>query len=372
VRSRQTHIELKMQAVHLMIAFSIAIFLCWLEAVRPDRAVFAYPVLPMDTDPPSYLGPLVKCPPNSEPCADPQKECVRVTADAPVFIGSIAVPPGEWCLPRGKRNCATLTAKQVWTADGWRCDCLYPDIAGGEDCTLPVACDCQGDVDCANKLLTNQGQEYLGVGNAYDQQLACQCASPLLDETLNTADPLRCHQDPCSPVGTPGIFQDGQCRCEKMGNWVKSNVTHKCQKPPDNCIWNHDQQTCQCGTGMFSVWCQSETFKRPDYITKTCPGNGAGAVCENPCRGYCQNNAITHITEVQPGKFECACECIGQGDYCYRGERCQDSCRKRGRIPQGATHLCCNGYYEGCDRYSAATGSCLSKYYACFDRPCPS
>lgn len=362
-----------MQLFNVCLTFGLALFLTWLASLAP-RKVLGYPVLPMNNDPPSVLGPLLKCPPNSEPCLDPLKVCTRVTEENTVFIGDIPVPVGDWCLPRDKPgNCGTLTGKQVWTADGWRCICLYPDIAGGYDCSSPVACDCGGDVDCKNTLADEGGHIYDGVGNAYNADLQCSCTKGIADTAMLDADPLKCHQDPCTPDGrAPGIFREGKCQCQELF-WIESNVNFKCNKPATNCNWNYETKECNCGTGEYPVHCQSNLYTRPSYVTERCDGNAAGCVCKDPCSGYCKNNSITTVTENpdKPGTYSCTCSCVASGDKCFKGARCDEWCyRSNDDISYGNSDLCCGGVYEVCDRYSAATDACLSHHYECTSSDC--
>jgi len=359
--------EKNMQALFLIVALSFALFITWLTSLTP-RTVFGYPVLPMNVDEPSVVGPLLPCPPNDEPCYDPQKACTLVEKDNTFFVGDTPIPKGKWCLPRGSKQCGVLTGKQVWTSDGWRCVCLYPDVASGPDCTLKSACDCNGNVDCLNLLKTQTGEEYDGVGNVYDLKAACECKVPIQDNTIISADPLKCHLDPCTLDGrAPGIFRDGKCHCEDLF-WIESNVDNKCHQPDQECNWDYVEKKCKCGPGMVSEFCQSNLYKRPDYVTKRCDGNAGGSVCSVPCRDYCKNNAITTTVENpgKPGTFSCECECVGSGDKCFNGDNCSGWCYRTNKdIDKGSLDLCCFGGYEVCDRWSAATDACLARHFEC-------
>jgi len=360
---------------YIFVALSFALLLTWLESMEP-RKVLGYPVLEMDKDKPSVLGPLSKCQ-GENPCLDPLKECVRVGEGDNYFIGDIRIPEGDWCLPRGRpANCGTLTGKQVWTADGWRCICLYPDVAGGIDCSQKTACDCEGNVDCKNKLVLADGStEYTGVGNPYNQRAKCLCKGDMQDGQMLAADPLRCHKDPCTTDGrAPGIFLDGKCQCDKMF-WIESNVDHKCHKPDTNCNWDYEAKECRCGEGQFPVHCQSNLYKRPDYITARCEGNAGGCVCKNPCDGYCQNNSITQVEAVpgKPGLYKCSCLCMSSGNKCYRGAQCNEFCYNSYKnIGYGSLDQCCFGGGPTCVRWSASTDQCLMWRYDCNARSeCP-
>ena len=360
----------------IALVLTFALFITWLESVEPRKAL-GYPILEMDRDVPSILGPLSPCQEGGAlPCLDPLKECVIVSEENSIYIGDIPVPKGLWCLPSGKpKNCGTLTGKQVWTADGWRCICLYPDVAGGEDCSKKSACDCEGNVDCVNTLKSDSGGVYTGEGNPYNLNVSCTCQEPLADSAMLKADPLRCHKDPCTPDGrAPGIFKEGKCQCQLL-NWIESNVDAKCHPPESNCLWDYDKKECKCGAGQFPVYCQSNLYTRPDYITERCDGNAGGCVCKNPCQGYCQNGSIPHIAPnpEKPGTYLCSCSCVPKDNKCYRGPQCDDFCyNKYDDIGMGSLDKCCYGGGETCVRWSAATDTCLRKRYDCNARKgCP-
>lgn len=356
-------------------SLGLAVALVVLESLTP-RSVLGYPVLEMDRDPPSVLGPFSPCQAGGTlPCLDPAKECTVVEEDNSVYIGDIAIPKGAWCLPSGRpRACGTLTGKQVWTADGWRCICLYPDVAGGPDCSRRTACDCAGDVDCPNHAVhDSDGSPYTGAGNPYADGVRCECAEPLDDEKMRLADPLRCHRDPCTPDGRAKVFKDGRCDCERM-NWIESNVNFKCHRPPENCLWDYERKECRCGQGLTPVHCQSNLFKRPDHITERCDGNGGGCVCKAVCAaGQCLNGSIPKVVELKPGLFECECVCINSEPVCSRGERCETRCLVSGStwVEDGWPRQCCFGGGVTCIEHPFSD-YCLRYVNNCWEEKCPS
>ena len=66
------------------------------------------------------------------------------------YLGTKLQVGKKYCLPRVSQydnvsNCGTYTGRIVWSQNpdgtlGWRCQCLYPGLFSGEDCTKQMAC----------------------------------------------------------------------------------------------------------------------------------------------------------------------------------------------------------------------------------------
>ena len=256
------------------------------------------------------------------------------------------VPPGTWCLPKGKNEagCAAFTGKTVWSYDpftgrqGWSCVCLYPDMYGGEYCQDKYACsDTSGyggsqeanlltHFDATGKAVSTWNPLSPGFDPAgktpYDRDPAtgkpyymCSCdqnktaaGEPMDMKTQYVRmpnDPYRCHIDPCCPSkqGQAAGFNTAtqQCDCAncisngKGGDlFIHSNVTGVCYQAktcnkdsPDSGTWNPDLKRCQCAEKYLTKVCNSNLYSRPS--APDCPpeemNNPGGSYCYDPCAG---------------------------------------------------------------------------------------
>lgn len=302
---------------------------------------------------------LSKC--NNGSCAhcDPSYRCTEIAPGEQVYFEGEKVPPGQWCLPPGKTEvaCGPATGRAVYDLEGgWKCVCLYPDVYGGKDCTVPLACkvpDAPEDIDQSGNVLINRetGAVYDITSTSttpYDTDAlgrplyVCRCDSSKTKKFVRLPnDPYRCHLDPCSEDSEIPFWntEQGKCDCTAGGavnnEYAYSNVTRTCVRTPQ-CAWDDDKQQCMCPEGQVSFTCSSDTMTRSDTKTKPCPNVPGGSYCKNPCDGYCLNGGIGRIEGT-----ECVCKCPKHETMEFKGKRCDDVCMKDGvSEPQ---RKCCSG-----------------------------
>jgi hypothetical protein len=71
-----------------------------------------------------------------------------------ILLNDQLVPDGDWCLPQlppNDKKCNSFTGRWVWSnneecqndksnSQCWKCECLYPDLFSGIDCSTQLAC----------------------------------------------------------------------------------------------------------------------------------------------------------------------------------------------------------------------------------------
>lgn len=120
----------------------------------------------------------------SEPSADPTnlKKCIssndcNVCTDTPtgeamscVFVQDNStlnlcdgnceiksVPQGYYCLPE-RTGCDAKAGTATWTSEGWQCTCRWPEIMGGPECNILLACGnnkVRDDTKALQQLIVN-------------------------------------------------------------------------------------------------------------------------------------------------------------------------------------------------------------------------
>jgi len=94
-------------------------------------------------------------------------KCTKVDHPNVYYLGTRLDQGKFYCLPKQASQsigaCSKDFGKVVWTlksdgTQGWECQCLYPDLFGGSDCSTPLTCK-DGLVDnLASGLLPNTDQ----------------------------------------------------------------------------------------------------------------------------------------------------------------------------------------------------------------------
>ena len=311
-------------------------------------------------------------------CGEENFECVDVLTDTQYVLNNIKVPKGNWCLPKKQeQSCGTYTGKWVWSSgncpDGksqcWKCECLYPDLYGGDDCMVQKACLNHSPhaktSDQTNNILTGTTDgHYPGVKwdpvnldpqdntvltvNPYTSTVdgkpwfKCNCDKSYININL-PGDPYSCHVDPCWEYDgytfSGAICDDNNCTCNCTENGG-FNVLDGFYK--DRCISNvsvctngtidSSTQECNCSGIYTQQKCISTNFSRtgqepPARCTSTtgCIGdtvcdintgwckcsddkNPIGDECLQKCTpGLCQNGGTTKISTTG----DCSCDCDG-------------------------------------------------------------
>lgn len=306
--------------------------------------------------------------------------CSTVNEDEKVFFNGAKVPPGRWCLPRGKERvqCGIHTGRAVWSeSKGWECVCLYPDLFGGKNCNTVLACKSPRAPNNRqiNNVLSNKNTGEIwdplnppaGNSTPYDTDsegnplYICRCDSTGVKKFVNLpGDPYRCHLEPCSDEHEIPFFNMNirKCDCTAGGlvnnEYAYSNVTNKCVRTPQ-CAWNDKKNMCMCPEGQVAQTCNSLTMARIDNTAPDCPAIPGGSFCNNPCEGYCLNDGIGRIEGTK-----CTCTCPEHPDIEFHGDRCDDACMKDGVT--NPTKRCCSGIKH---RKFAGRGPYTTAYYKC-------
>lgn len=301
-------------------------------------------------------------------------ECTPVGDNEEVIFNGQKVLPGNWCLPKGKRDlgCGTYTGRAIWAADTcsggqtWKCVCLYPELFGGADCLTQLACkdnNIEGD-QSNNLLVSTDGKIIWDPSNPnFDPQgttpydynddgvnpkFTCQCnqnsgVQGQVQFITMPNDPYRCHAEPCTPDHILKAFDQStqQCKCIDIApqQFAHSNVTGQCLNVGNICTWDDTAQVCKCAEdqGEKTVNCNN-----PDFMTRpgvqNCPAGTeypGGSYCKlDACttKGglpYCENGGIP--SAQQDGTCKCDCSKIEIPDqYQVNGDRCESICGKTG------------------------------------------
>lgn len=287
-------------------------------------------------------------------------QCTPVAYSENIIYNGQKVPPGKWCLPKGKNRCGSYTGRSVWTKDqGWKCVCLYPNLFNGSDCNNQVACKVLGipsGEQRGNMLVNTQtGKAWDPLDPTFDPKdttpydvdknnkplYRCKCDNKThIKKYISLPNDLyQCHLDPCSDNHEIPFWDGKQCDCTAGGvvknQYAYSNVTKKCVRTPQ-CEWDDKKQKCQCANGFVSQVCNSKTMERKGQ--PNCPNIAGGSYCNNPCEGYCLNGSTGHISGTK-----CVCSCFTRGQLKFYGDRCDKSCYIKGTYDADDKLNCCNG-----------------------------
>jgi hypothetical protein len=243
-------------------------------------------------------------------------ECTAPNHPNVYYLGTHLDQKTHYCLP--KQAAATIGAcdkdngRVVWTLNpdgtqGWECQCLYPDLFGGANCSDQLVCGTSiqkdGLVDNLASGLTSESSKYgqrtyynhkdsdptkpsiylstwrgqnppsggiLAPTSPYDMMTdprdvgkkipRFQCACPVGWSVLD-GDPFVCHQDICLNGGSFGesssspvaFFDENKQKCVCSGNrMIKSNVNGACYPiSEDNCNPHLETGVCTYGWGII-------------------------------------------------------------------------------------------------------------------------
>lgn len=328
-------------SVEIFVFFSISIitviFIMMYNIIRPNFSEKSKNLLkapkskPKNIPDPSVLidkkcvNTIKQCKDNSD-CADcgTNYECETIDKNTNVEINNKQISDGKYCLPKGIQDigCNNYTGKYVWSYDGgkqnWKCQCIYPDLFGGDDCSKQFACKING-IDLSkqeNNYLQNQrtkdkwdpnDENFDSSNSPYDMDTLNKFSSPLFKcncgiinmsatEQLNTVnlpqDPYNCYLNPCNVEHrAEGVTENAwdkenlTCNCGNQSNIFKSNVTGQCLMCPKY-DWDKKNNACNCNTDTEErILCNDpETYIRngmPD-----CPKDRntiGGSYCKNLC-----------------------------------------------------------------------------------------
>ena len=392
------------------------------EFLKPRYNFSPFPSVNPSDIPDADINDIRKCTKNLTKC-DPgvgcamcgkNFSCTSVGEKENVMINNIKVPPGNWCLPEGKKDlgCGTYTGRAIWSErnDGgdlkqrWSCTCLYPDLFGGDNCLTHLACrDPSVSSDQSkNVLKSNDGHIWNPQDPDFDPkgttpydtddkgdplyQCSCMSGRAKGEEDQEKfvkmpGDPYRCHAEPCTSDHKIALWnpETNKCDCAAVqeGTFAHSNVTGKCITLPSNICteWDSKNNVCVCPVQEKQMLCNNPKSMIRD-TQKQCPDNPLGSYCQNPCKDengapVCKNGSFCTQTS-QPPYYKCTCPT--GGDEIISGVNCENRCYKNGTDIGTANRpeLCCSKYaYEPCDS-GGGGGACPGTgRWKCIDKPKP-
>jgi hypothetical protein len=405
--------ELRINTINIFIFFVIlSITICILtffDAVNPAYTMqkfnwSPFPTVKPENVPDADVSKTATCS-NTLRKPDPKYGCsmcgggdfvsTTVGTNENIMFNGKKVPPGPWCLPKGKDNlgCGQHTGRATWsfnTTTGkqeWTCECLYGNLYGGKECLTQFVCiDPMIQEDQSNnKLVDKDGNIWDPLsedfkadnGNPYEKnpdgsaKYTCRC-NQNKDGTKFTrlpGEPYRCFADPCDPHHKIAGFDEKQQQCvcpsEVSGSpttqYAHSNVNGKCYNIVNDCKsgeWLKSTNACQCSAaGLVRHTCKNKNFTRDTYTDgdTRCDDLNAGSYCAMPCDpNPCENGGSCMVVGQSyqctcpgtEGKQYCSQKCTDSpGDIQYSGQNCENTCLKNGtKVADGTNKsVCCSG-----------------------------
>lgn len=218
--------------------------------------------------------------------------CQKITHPNTYYLGTKLEVNKSYCLPNIAQfndisNCGTYTGRIVWAKNtdgtlGWQCQCLYPDLFSGSDCTKQIACkmgieniSCNSNQNTQTAYLTDSKGNIFSPTNAspgdvktpYDlnddgtPRFKCNCVfdnSNTYSGFYSTDnDPFTCNKDICTS-GTSttddGKFDPSTNSCVCKNPLIKSNVSGFCYPVAQTdpyCNLNPNGNGCRYGVDLF-------------------------------------------------------------------------------------------------------------------------
>ena len=363
--------------------FSIAVIVTVIYMLlKPDKSLLQgfspFPDIYPSGVPPPSLQQNLTCKNTVQPClvdqdctkCGPNFQCTTVLEGQNVSYAGINVKPGIWCLPKpDEKGCGTYTGRAIWSFDPatnsekWTCQCLYPELFGGETCLDQYACKDISEgapIDQSGNVLQNAKKEVwdphkippdglspYAKGEDGKPIFSCSCKQNVgLEGTSQFVslpnNPYQCNMDPCTPQGSEQLYDPttGMCDCSSTTNLqTLSNTEGTCGPSPCGTTggtWKPKENQCQC-PNLYRKNCSSPLFYRAGVPTCENPLNTGGSECLNPCLpdlNYpCENNAKCVIGQDFGDGYECQCpdgyEGSGKGGAGY----CSGGCKQKGTPP---------------------------------------
>lgn len=264
-------------------------------------------------------------------------QCEMVSKPKNIQVGdeTVEVPSGRWCLPR-TGTCDSANASLQWTLDGWKCECKYPSIFGGEACDIFLACNNPLTTDWSagnQQLLVNENTDSPRVwavdtdinpmlchvegapesewdkpcGKDTIPNVVCQCDG-LMKESLmgfrnDTHDPLTCVPDSCSMNANGGRANEPF----ELKEWAKGVPPNHCVcSGRDSRIWRPGRETddpdvvhAQDGYAYTGRCTDTQIATNGAVVTlRADPGHAGSEECGR------ESNMHAEITSLVPGFAE--------------------------------------------------------------------
>ncbi len=346
--------------------FSIAVIVTVIYILlKPDKSLLQgfspFPDIYPSGVPPPDLQQNLKCKDTIQTClkntdcqkCGPDFICTEIVEGQNVHYNGINVKPGNWCLPKpDEKGCGTYTGRAIWSykddKEKWTCQCLYPELFGGDTCLDQYACRDTSEGaprdQSANVLISKTGEiwdqhkippdglsPYARDPNTKEPIFTCSCKQNEKQEGLPKFvslpnSPYHCNLDPCSEFHSEIMFnpKTNSCDCKFTNLNVKSNVDGVCRDDPCQPlgVWNPNLNECSCGD-VFRTDCSSDLFYRSgveDCSKIKQSGNPGGSSCSNPCaHNPCKNNSVCTYDSQDPVGYKCRCPQEYTGSWCETG-----------------------------------------------------
>lgn len=215
--------------------------------------------------------------------------CQEITHQNTYYLGTKLEVGKSYCLPNISQfndisNCGSYTGRIVWAKnpDGtmsWQCQCLYPDLFTGSDCTKQIACKMDyvetgipkstfgSLVDSKNnKIIFSKDAPPGDAKTPYDldtdgnPRFKCKCSfndNNYSGFYTTNNDPFTCNQDLCaSGVSTEddAKFDQTSNKCVCQIPLYRSNISGFCYPVKDidpYCNLNPNGDGCRYGVDIF-------------------------------------------------------------------------------------------------------------------------
>jgi hypothetical protein len=303
----------------------------------------------------------------------PNFQCTTIAEGQNVNYNGIKVRPGLWCLPKpDEKGCGTYTGRSIWSYDvgegkeKWSCECLYPELFGGETCLDQYACrdiSPNAPVDQSNNVLISKTGEIWDPHKIPPDGLSpyakdvngkpvfsCSCkqnegqeGTPQFVSLPNS--PYQCNLDPCTPQSSEKLYNPStqMCNCSQTANLqVLSNTHGTCNPSPcgSGGRWSISENQCVC-PDLYRKNCSSPLFYRSGAKMPSCknPLNAGGSECINPCpageQNPCKNNSTCVMAQDFEDGYKCECPPGYEGESDGNGvlKYCSGGCVQKGNPP---------------------------------------
>jgi hypothetical protein len=293
---RNTFSHIKVYCIILLL--SICFFFIWI-IIKPNldtqqRGIVPFPpsdtLIPVDS---TQCGIMPTICTNSLDCDSLCKtkdgknnyQCHKIDHPNTYYLGTKLEMGKSYCLPKVKelndiKGCGTYTGRIVWSKNpdsslSWQCQCLYPDLFDGDNCTNQIACvtdftDSNGTQqtikgtlkDKYNNIFTASLAPPGDVKTPYDRldgapRFTCDCGDPGFYSTKD--DPFVCNQDICYAGfsrSDDGYFDISSNQCVCKGTTYKSNISGFCypfEITEPTCNMNPNGGGCRYGADIFYI-----------------------------------------------------------------------------------------------------------------------
>lgn len=201
-------------------------------------------------------------------------QCVDVENNQKYHYKGFNVPKGKWCLPKiSQQSCNLSTGKWVWSYDtgqNWKCQCKYPNLYNGDDCTQQVACLTPENDQPDGKLVgsvfnktfkdmvwdpINPDDKFILTQNPNEldekdrPKWVCECPKGYI---RYPNDPYNCYKDPCCASEKGCAERD---KTDPNAKFFLCETTDEKQISNEECstyVTDPSLCTCKCNCDKYS------------------------------------------------------------------------------------------------------------------------